>query len=138
MAVAAHEVAHAIQDRDGFWPLVVRQRLVKKIVVVERFGSAVLIAAPLVFALVRSPTILILEVVCAIGILATSIAIHVFTLPTEFDASFNKALPVLGTYLPPEHMIGARRVLRAAAFTYVAGALVSLLNVGRWLRLLRF
>ena len=72
------------------------------------------------------------------GILASTIVIHLFTLPTEFDASFKKALPVLENYVPPDEMPGARSVLRAAAFTYVAGALVSLLNVARWLRILRF
>jgi uncharacterized protein len=98
----------------------------------------VLMAAPLVFMLVRSPVVLVLEVAAAIGILSSSILIHAVTLPTEFDASFKKALPVLKNYLPPEKMAGARSVLRAAAFTYVAGALVSLLNMARWLRLLRF
>jgi uncharacterized protein len=138
VAVAAHEVAHAVQHRDGYAPLMWRQRLVRKTIIVERFGSVVLMATPLVFALIRSPVILILEVAVALGILASSIVIHIFTLPTEFDASFKKALPVLKNYLPPEEMSGARSVLKAAAFTYVAGALVSLLNVARWLRILRF
>jgi uncharacterized protein len=138
VAVAAHEVAHAVQDRDGYLPLIMRQRLVKKTIVVERIGSIVLMAAPLVFALVRSPSVLLLEITAAIGILASSILIHIVTLPTEFDASFKKALPVLEDYLPPEEMPGARAVLRAAAFTYVAGALISLINFGRWFRILRF
>jgi uncharacterized protein len=138
VAVAAHEVAHAIQDRDGYGPLLWRQRLVKKTIVIERIGSIMLMATPLVFALVRSPVVLFIEVAVALGILASSIVIHIFTLPTEFDASFKKALPVLENYLPPEEMPGARSVLKAAAFTYVAGALVSLLNVARWLRILRF
>ena len=138
IAVAAHEVAHAIQDRDGYGPLALRQRLAKKVIVVERIGSMVLMATPLVFALIRSPAILVLEIAAALGILSTSILIHAVTLPTEFDASFKKALPVLESYLPPEDLQGARKVLRAAAFTYVAGALISLINVGRWLRILRF
>lgn len=138
IAVAAHEVAHAVQDRDGYLPLMLRQRLVKKTIIVERIGSIVLMAAPLVFALVKSPAVLLLELAAALGILASTIVIHLFTLPTEFDASFKKALPVLENYLPRDKMAGARSVLRAAAFTYVAGALVSLLNVTRWLRLLRF
>jgi uncharacterized protein len=138
IAVAAHEVAHAIQDRDGYAPLLWRQRLVKKTIIIERVGSLVLMATPLVFALVRSPVVLLLELAVALGILASTIVIHVFTLPTEFDASFKKALPVLEAYVPPDEMPGARSVLKAAAFTYVAGALVSLLNVARWLRILRF
>ena len=138
IAVAAHEVAHAIQHRDGYSPLLWRQRLVKKTIIIERVGSVMLMATPLVFALVRSPVVLFLEIAVAIGILASTIVIHIFTLPTEFDASFKKALPVLENYVPPDEMPGARSVLRAAAFTYVAGALVSLLNVARWLRILRF
>jgi uncharacterized protein len=138
VAVAAHEVAHAVQDRDKYGPFLWRQRLVKKAVVVERMGSVMLMATPLIFALLRNPAIVVLEIALALGILACTIVVHIFTLPTEFDASFKKALPVLEKYLPPEEMSGARSVLKAAAFTYVAGAMVSLLNVARWLRILRF
>jgi uncharacterized protein len=138
VAVAAHEVAHAVQHRDGYGPLLWRQRLIKKTIIIERIGSMVLMATPLVFALLRSPAILLLEIAVAIGILASTIVIHLVTLPTEFNASFSKALPVLEKYLPVEEMPGARSVLKAAAFTYVASALVSLLDVGRWLRILRF
>ncbi len=138
VAVAAHEVGHAIQDRDGYWPLSMRQKLAKNVVVFEKVGSTILMASPLVFALTRSPVILLLELAAALGILAISIVIHIFTLPTEYDASFKKALPILRQYLPEQEMEGARKVLRAAAYTYVAGALVSLISVGRWLRIMRF
>ncbi len=138
VAVAAHECAHAVQHRDGYKPLMWRQNLVKKAILIERTGSILLMATPIVFALTRSPGILVAELVAALGILASTIVIHLVTLPTEFNASFKRALPALAHYLPPEDMPAARSVLRAAAFTYVAGALVSLLNVARWLRILRF
>jgi uncharacterized protein len=138
VAVAAHECAHAVQDRDGYRPLQLRQKLAKTCVTIERTGAMLLMATPVVFALTRSPVVLIAEIVAALGILASTIVIHIFTLPTELDASFKRALPVLTHYITPEDMPGARNVLRAAAFTYVAGALISLMNVGRWLRLLRF
>ncbi len=138
VAVAAHECAHAVQDRDGYKPLALRQKLAKTCITIERTGSMLLMATPIVFALTRSPVVLLAEVVAALGILASTVVIHAFTLPTEFDASFKRALPVLTHYLPPEDMPAARNVLRAAAFTYVAGALISLINIGRWLRLLRF
>lgn len=138
IAVAAHEVAHAIQHRDGFRPLMWRQRLIKKAILVERIAGLILIAAPVVYGLTRNPAILALEIALAIGIFASIILIHIVTLPTEFDASFRKALPVLSTYVPPEEMPDVKSVLRAAAFTYVAGALVSLLNAARWFRILRF
>lgn len=138
VAVAAHEVAHAIQHRDEYRPLMLRQRLMRTCIIIERTGGMLLMATPFVFALTRSPAILVAEVVAALGILASTIVIHIFTLPTEFDASFKRALPELEKHLPPEDLKGARRVLKAAAMTYVAGALVSLLNVARWLRIFRF
>jgi Zn-dependent membrane protease YugP len=88
--------------------------------------------------LTRSPVVLLAEVVLALGILASTVVIHIFTLPTEFDASFRRALPILENYLPANEMPGARQVLKAAAFTYVASALVSILDIARWLRILRF
>ncbi len=138
IAVAAHEVAHAVQHRDGFGPLMWRQRLIKKAILVDRIGGLILVAAPIVYSLTRNPAILALEIALAIGIFASTILIHIVTLPTEFDASFRKALPVLSTYVPPDEISGVKSVLRAAAFTYVASALVSLLNAARWFRILRF
>lgn len=138
VAVAAHETAHALQDAQGYAPLHLRQKLVRYGIVIERVGSALLLATPLIFVLVRSPAVLVFELAAGLAILASTIVIHLLTLPTEFDASFNRALPALESHLPPEDMKGARRVLRAAAFTYVAAALVSLIDVARWLRILRF
>lgn len=138
VAVAAHEVCHALQDRDAYAPLILRQKLALTCIAIERAGSMMMMATPLVFALTRSPVVLVAEVVLALGILASTVVIHIFTLPTEYDASFNRALPILKNYLPAEDMAGARSVLKAAAFTYVASALVSLLDIARWLRVLRF
>jgi Zn-dependent membrane protease YugP len=68
-----------------------------------------------------------------------TVLIHASTLPTEYDASFRRALPILkaGQYISPKDMPAARQILRAAALTYVAAAAGSLLNVMRWLRVLR-
>jgi Zn-dependent membrane protease YugP len=65
--------------------------------------------------------------------------VHLVTLPVEIDASFGKALPVLteGNYIQPQDEAAVRRILRAAALTYVAGSLASLLNLARWLAFLR-
>lgn len=138
VAVAAHEVGHALQHADGYMPMQIRQKLIGYTIAIERTGSVLLMAAPVVFALVRSPVILLGEVVVALGILFSNVVIHAVTLPTEFDASFKRALPVLSTYIGPDDMPGARSVLKAAAFTYVAAALTSLLDIARWLRILRF
>lgn len=138
VAVAAHEVGHAIQHAEGYRPLMLRQRLVGYSIVIERTGSMLLMATPIVFALTRSPVILLAEVAAAFVIMSSTIVIHAVTLPTEFNASFKRALPVLSNYLPADDMPAARSVLKAAAFTYVASALSTLLNIARWLRVLRF
>jgi hypothetical protein len=137
VAVAAHEVGHALQHAQGFAPLLWRQRLVGYTIVIERIGSVLLLASPLVFMLVRSPLVLIAELTAAFAILAATVVIHLFTLPTELDASYRRALPILGNYLKAADLPAARRVLTAAAFTYVAAALMSLLDVARWVRVLR-
>ena len=71
--------------------------------------------------------------------MASEVVIHLVTLPVEFDASFNRALPILdqGGYLPPDDMPAARRILMACALTYVAASLAGLLNLWRWIRFLR-
>jgi len=65
--------------------------------------------------------------------------VHALTLPTEFDASFRRALPLVKQHgiLRPDDMGKAHRLLTAAALTYVAGALQSLLNIARWWKILR-
>ena len=87
----------------------------------------------------RAPLAFFALVGFGILLLSVRILVHLVTLPVEYDASFNKALPILelGGYLSSEDMPAARQVLKAAALTYVAGALVSLLDLARWIRILR-
>ena len=92
------------------------------------------------FLFAHSVALAALQIVAGVALLAIRIAVHVVTLPVELDASFGKALPVLtrGRYLGAGDLPAARSVLKAAAFTYVAAALASLIDVARWLRVLRF
>ncbi len=62
-----------------------------------------MLATPLVFMLVKSPALAILQIGAGLALLGIRIAVHAVTLPVEFDASFGKALPVLtrGRYLSP-------------------------------------
>ena len=138
VSVAAHEVGHAIQDRDGYAPLRWRQVMVVQAQRLQMIGVVAMMAAPVVFAIARAPGMLALQIVTAMAIMASTLAVHAVTLPTEFDASFRRALPVLENYIPQDDMPAARQVLKAAAWTYVASALVSLLDVLRWFRVLRF
>lgn len=140
IVIAAHEVGHAMQDATGFKPLAARTKIAKQARTFEMAGAAIMLAAPFVMAIVRAPHALLIEFAAGLAVLGFPILMHAMTLPVEFDASFNRALPVLkdGGYLHARDLPAARQLLRAAAFTYVAAAAFSLLNVARWLRLLRF
>lgn len=139
VVVAAHEVGHAMQDATGYKPLQARTRLAAQAHNVERIGAVVMLSAPLVMAIVKAPALVFVQIGAGLLILASTILMHLTTLPVEFDASFRRALPVLeaGRYISPADMGAARRILKAAALTYVAAAAMSLLDVMRWVRVLR-
>ncbi|MCL7930568.1 zinc metallopeptidase [Halomonas llamarensis] len=137
VTVAAHEVGHAIQHYEGYTPLIARSRLVKLAQKAEKVGAILMMAAPFLFILTRLPGGLALVVGMAVVSFGTAAVVHLVTLPVEFDASFNRALPMLKDYVPPYDMPGARHVLTACAFTYVAASLASVMNLGRWLVILR-
>jgi Zn-dependent membrane protease YugP len=139
VVIAAHEVGHALQDRDGYAALRARDRLVRSTFVLEQVGSAMMLAAPLVGLLTRAPPVALVMLGIGISTLALRVLVHFVTLPVEYDASFNRALPILdqGGYLPKEDLPAARRLLKAAALTYVAASLMTLLNLWRWIRVLR-
>jgi len=139
VTVAAHEVGHALQDKVGYAPLKLRNRLVAMTRPVERLGAGILMAAPFIGMLTRAPSIGLLMIAGGLMSLGASTLVHLVTLPTEWDASFRRALPMLehGEILHPADLPHARRLLTAAALTYVAASLASLLNIARWWALLR-
>jgi Zn-dependent membrane protease YugP len=136
VAVAAHEVSHAVQHAHGEPAFARRFNLVSRLIWVERVALAILLLTPVVFLLVKSPLLAFLQLLAAVLVQAIRVLVHVVTLPVEFDASFGKALPVLmrGRYLAAGDLPAARSVLKAAAFTYVAAALATLLDILRWIR----
>jgi uncharacterized protein len=140
VVIAAHEVGHAMQDATDYPPLRARTKLAKQAQAIEKFGAVVMLAAPIIMVLAKSPVILVFELIAGVMILGMTIFMHAVTLPVEFDASFRRAMPVLkaGNYINAKDMSSARELLRAAAFTYVAAAAMSLFDVMRWLRVLRF
>jgi Zn-dependent membrane protease YugP len=139
VVVAAHEVGHAMQDATDSRLLKARTRLARTAFIIERVGAVVIMASPLLAAIMHHPIGMLMELGAGVLILSMGAVLHAVTLPTEFDASFNRALPVLeaGRYIPERDIPAARSILRAAAFTYVAGALLTLVNIARWLRVLR-
>ena len=139
VTIAAHEVGHAIQDAERYGPLVWRTAMVRWVGPIERLGAGLMFAAPVLTAITRAPGVGLVTLLGGFLVLATSIAVHAVTLPTEFDASFNRALPMLEDkrMLHNGDEPHARTLLRAAAMTYVAASLMSLLNIARWWAILR-
>lgn len=139
VAVAAHEVGHALQHHLEYGPLITRHKMVTNTVWIEKFARTALYISPFAGLLGRHPGFTLLTI--SMGVLAMGIGavVHTVTLPVEFDASFGRALPILerGKYLDEDDMPAARAVLRACALTYVAAALMSMFNLLRWIRVLR-
>lgn len=138
ITVAAHECGHAFQHAAAEPMFVLRTRLARFAVYAQRLGSFLLFAAPLSVLLTRLPSAAAFNFAGAFLIMGFAVVMHLLTLPVEIDASFRKALPLLGSgYLEKRQMPAARSILRAAALTYVAASLASLLNFWRWLAVLR-
>jgi Zn-dependent membrane protease YugP len=98
-----------------------------------------LMLAPFAGTFTRSPSLGLLGLLGGLLTLGLGVGVHFLTLPTELDASFGRALPLLQQrrLLHTEDLPRARQLLTAAAFTYVAVALQSLLNIARWWAILR-
>ena len=133
ISVAAHECGHAIQHAKAYAPISFRSTLAP----VAQIGST--IAGPLVLMGLffnNQSSVLFLN----LGIIAFSFAVlfQIVTLPVEFDAS-KRALHILSDshILPLEEMSGARKMLTAAALTYVAAVASSLLQLLRIILLSR-
>ena len=137
VVIAAHEVGHALQDASGYRPLIWRHRLVAFAQVAQQLGNGLIIATPIIALITRIPSTGLLMLAGGLASLGSAVLVHLITLPVELDASFKRALPILeaGRYIPPQDLPAARSILRAAAFTYVAGTLASLLYLWRWLRI---
>ena len=139
VTIAAHEFGHALQHHTNYKPLLLRTRLAKSAAIAEKVASFILISLPFTMILVKVPVVSIIMLLAGLTIMCLPVILHIFTLPVEFDASFNRALPILseGNYIPDSAMPIAKQILSAAALTYVAASLASLLNFYRWVAILR-
>lgn len=126
LGVAAHECGHVMQHETGYVPLQIRTALVPAANIGSRFGIYIVILG----------LILAFEPLTTIGIWVFSLAVlfQIVTLPVEFDAS-RRALSMLEGYgmMGQEEVGGARKVLTAAALTYVAAAAASVMSLIRLL-----
>ncbi|MBN2796728.1 MAG: zinc metallopeptidase [Clostridia bacterium] len=128
-SIAAHECGHAVQHAEHYAPMAVRSALVGPTQIATKAAGIFVFAGIL---LARSNMLWLLD----IGILAYLIitVFHLVTLPVEFNAS-SRAIRMLGDYglLYDEDIDGTKKVLNAAALTYVAAMLTALLSLIRLL-----
>jgi Zn-dependent membrane protease YugP len=124
IGVAAHEAGHAIQHARGFGPIALRNAVVP----VVNITSNLAIPLFLIGFFFSIPMLTQLGIYFFAGV----VGFHLVTLPVEFDAS-SRALKVLraGSYLNTQELKGAQAVLSAAAMTYIAAALMAILNLIR-------
>lgn len=127
IGVAAHECGHAIQHARGYAPLSIRGALVP----VANFGSSIAWPLIIIGLIMNSQTS---QLFLDLGVIAFSLAVlfQIVTLPVEFNAS-RRALKILGNtgMLYPDEVRETRKVLTAAALTYVAGAASAILQLLR-------
>ena len=138
IAIAAHEVGHAVQHHRNEEVFKLRSRYLPTANRLGKAGIMLLYLLPIAGVVIKAPAAIA-------GIIALSLLLqlagalsYLIVLPEEWDASFNKALPLLaeGQYIQPHQEEAVRQVLKAAAYTYFAGALANVLNIGRWLLVL--
>jgi Zn-dependent membrane protease YugP len=128
LAVAAHETGHAVQDSVGYAPMSIRANLVP----VANIGSTLAFPLFLIGFFFSRGMGWMMDL--GIAFFAGAVLFHIVTLPVEFNAS-SRAIRILssGGYLAPDEVDGAKKVLDAAAWTYVAAASVSVMQLIRLL-----
>lgn len=125
IGVAAHECGHAVQHNKGYAPLQIRSALVPAANIGSRAGIPIVILG----ALLGMNQVLIQ---IGIWVFALAVLFQIVTLPVEFNAS-GRALAMLGNYgmMERDEVSGCRKVLKAAALTYVAAAASAILQLLR-------
>ena len=138
VAIAAHEVGHAIQDHQGDRRLATRTKMVPIVNLLARWSVVIISLSPIIGIIMRHPMPFSLLLFLGLSGFIARMMVHAVTLPIEFDASFSKALPILreGNYVSQSNEKAVSRVLKAAALTYVSAALADILNLSRWIFIL--
>lgn len=137
IGVAAHETGHAIQHAVGYSPLSLRSTLVPAANIGSQFGPTLAVLGIIFGGTSKaSDYISIFQLITNIGIILFSLAVlfYIITLPVEFNAS-RRALKILrdSNTLNTTELKGVKKVLSAAAMTYVASAITA---IGSLIRLI--
>jgi Zn-dependent membrane protease YugP len=139
VAVAAHEVGHAIQFKRAESISLLRQRYLPTALRLKKAGILVFTVVPIVAIALKAPALIFGLIAIGLGLQLLGALAYLIVLREEWDASFGKALPILmdGEYVTQRDLPAVASVLKAAALTYFAGALADLVSIGRWLLILR-
>ncbi len=126
LGVAAHEIGHVIQNHNRYFPLIIRNTIVP----VANIGSNLGWILAIIGLFFAAPNLILI----GIWFYLAAVAFTLITLPVELDAS-KRAIKLLevNVSMPEDELYGVKKVLRAAAMTYVAAVLAS---IGNLLRLL--
>ncbi len=130
IGVAAHEAGHAIQHEVGYFPLELRSSLVP----VAQFGSNLAFPLLILGIFLASPKLMVF----GIWLFGAAVLFQLVTLPVEFNAS-SRAIALLetGGYITRDEVGPTKKVLDAAALTYVAAAITAILTLVRFILLSR-
>ena len=133
LGVAAHETGHAVQHAKGYAPLKLRSAIFPVVNFSSRIAMPLFIIGLLIGAMINSYSLALAGAI----LFAVVVAFQIITLPVEFNAS-SRALRMLEdyNYLDTGEVAGARKVLSAAAMTYVAAAAASLVQLLRLLAII--
>ncbi|NKB34034.1 MAG: Zn-dependent protease [Pseudomonadales bacterium] len=139
IAVAAHEVGHAIQFHRKEKIFELRSRYLPTAHALNQAGVAIMWSFPIIGLVLRSPFAVGIVIGLSLLLQLAGALAYLIILPEEWDASFNKALPILmeGEYVEEQQVPKIRKILKAAALTYFAAALANVLHIGRWFLVLR-
>ena len=130
LSIIAHEVGHAIQHKENYKPLIQRHDLLEKTVVFRTIGSSIVtLGVGPIFAFTQSFPLTLIATIIALLFFCIEIFINLFTLKCEYDASFNRAIPILKDNVPSEYIDQCKKVLNSAALTYVANSIVRVLSL---------
>lgn len=125
LSIAAHEVGHAIQHAKGYYPVVLRGNLLP----IANLGSTLAFPMFLVGLLIQFSGLMTLGIIFFSG----ALLFHLITLPVEFNASSRAIFQLTDANLVEDEqdIIGSKKMLRAAAMTYVASTLMALIQLVR-------
>ena len=127
IGIACHEVGHAIQYQQNYFPI----RLRNLIIPICNFGNNILWFLLLLGGLFYYSNLGTAFLYLGVGVFAVSVILNLITLPVEYNASKRATLLLEGSILDSQEINGVKQMLNSAALTYVASLIISILNLLR-------